>query len=110
MSVGFFAFGDQQASQLSRIGDKHKIELENLRREKTEEAAASAKEISGLRNRINALEAQLGNGKAGNALSSASEIRIGAENLAGTFSFCPPHSYVFPLFIVQNYQCLALRS
>jgi hypothetical protein len=82
MSVGCFGFGNQQASQLSRIADKHKIELDNLQREKKEEAAASAKEISGLRNRITALEAQLGNGKAGNTLSSAKEVRRGAENSA----------------------------
>ena len=107
MSVGCFGFGNQQASQLSRIADKHKIELDNLQREKKEEAAASAKEISGLRNRITALEAQLGNGKAGNTLSSAKEVRRGAENSAGAFYFCPLHSsYVFPL---SSFEIISVR-
>jgi hypothetical protein len=77
--------GNQQASQLGRIAEKHKIELDNLQREKKA-----------------ALEAQLGNGKAGNTLSSANEVRLGAENSAGAFYFCPLRSsYVFPLSLFE---------
>ncbi len=95
MSVGCFeasstVSGNQQSSQLSRIAEKHKIEFDNLQREKKA-----------------ALEAQLGNGKAGNTISSANEVRLGAENSAGAFYFCPLHSsYVFPL---SSFEIISVR-
>ena len=49
-----------QHTALSRIIDEQKIELETLQREKREQAAASAKEISSLRLQVVALETQLG--------------------------------------------------
>ena len=73
-----------QTSQLSRIVDEQKIELGNLQREKEELAAASAKEISGLRLRVVELETQLGKAHSVNATSSA---RLGAEDTAGYFWF-----------------------
>ena len=65
MSLRCFGFDSQQASQQHHdIIEKQKVELENLLREKKDEAAASAKEISGLRLRIVALETQLGESQA----------------------------------------------
>ena len=66
-----FGFGSQQTTQLRCVVDEQKIELENLRREKKEEAAASEKEISSLRLRVMALETQLGLCKSANDTANA---------------------------------------
>jgi hypothetical protein len=67
----------EPASQLICIIDEHKIELENLRREKKEEAAARAKEISSLRLRVAALENQLDKNKADAETSSEDRLVTG---------------------------------
>ena len=70
---------EQQASQLSRIVDERKIELDNLHREKKEEAAASAKELSGLRLRVGELETLLGKDQEVNKTSSEASLSQVAE-------------------------------
>jgi hypothetical protein len=69
------------ASQLICIIDEQKIELENLRRDKKEEAAASSKEISSLRLRVAALENQLDKNRAD--AETSSEARLGTRDVTG---------------------------
>ena len=70
---------EQQASQLSRIVDEQKIALDNLQREKREEAAASAKELTGLRLRVVELETLLSKGQAVNETPSDASLGQVAE-------------------------------
>jgi hypothetical protein len=70
----------QQTTQLHCVVDEQKIELENLRREKKEEAAASEKEISSLRLRVMSLESQLGLCKFANETTNAAGPGV-TENL-----------------------------
>ena len=49
-----------QVTRLSRIVEDQKIELENLHREKKDEATANAKEVSSLRLQVKELETQQG--------------------------------------------------
>jgi hypothetical protein len=79
-SMSCFSFGSQPTNQLRRIIDEQKIQLEDLHREKKEEAAASSHEISTLRLRVMALENQLGLSKS--AKEAANEAECGNETNA----------------------------
>jgi hypothetical protein len=73
------AAAGEPASQLGCIIDEQKIELENLRREKKEELAASSKEISSLRLRVAALENQLDKSQVD--AETSSEARLGTRDV-----------------------------
>jgi hypothetical protein len=76
----------EQTNQLKCLIDEQKLELENLRREKMEEAAVSVNAISSLRLRILALEAQLDKGQAD--AETSSEARLGTRDGTGLSSSC----------------------
>ncbi len=73
-----FSVGSQPTS-LKRIIDEQKSELESLHREKKDEAAASNNEISSLRQRVIALETQLGQCKSPPANEADKETERGNQ-------------------------------
>ena len=108
MSFRCFGVGSQQTSQLSRVVDEQKIELEILQREKKDEAAESAKQISGLRLRVVELETQLGKGQA--TKETFSEARHGFASGGAPFNFCSSPGIYFSLASLCEAKDLAIGT
>ena len=108
MSFKCFGVGSQQTSQLSRVVDEQRIELEILQREKKDEAAESAKQISGLRLRVVELETQLGKGQA--TKETFSEARHGSASGGAPFNFCSSPGIYFSLASLCEAKDLAIGT
>jgi hypothetical protein len=108
MSFRCFGVGSQQTSQLSRVVDEQRIELEILQREKKDEAAESAKQISGIRLRVVELETQLGKGQA--TKETFSEARHGSASGGAPFNFCSSPGIYFSLASLCEAKDLAIGT
>lgn len=82
--------------------------MEILQREKKDEAAESAKQISGLRLRVVELETQLGKGQA--TKETFSEARHGSASGGAPFNFCSSPGIYFSLASLCEAKDLAIGT